>query len=368
MSPAQSQEPEVIVTCMKQRFTGVSGTVNALLPVQARSLTIGYVGTPLPGAERASRETPGSFRFLSLTEAVRLCRRGLPDGRPRLWHVRRNHEMLLGLLLRDVLRLPIRLVFTSAAIRLHSWIPRRMIGRMDRVIATTEAAARLVPNAAAVVGHGVPVDLFRPPASRNRAWRTLGLPGSFGIGTFGRVREEKGVHLFVRAMLNLLPEFPGATAVIVGLCQPGDAAFVKGLKEEIERANLVERFVWVGEVAPELMPRWYQAMSVVVACPLYEGYGLTVIEAMACGCPVVASRTGAFEAMIEPGESGHLVEVGDFAALAQAVRLILADPSLAEAMGHKGRDRAVSRFSVEAEAHGIERVYRDLWAADGIAA
>ncbi|KGF66674.1 lipopolysaccharide biosynthesis protein, partial [Hoeflea sp. BAL378] len=74
-------------------------------------------------------------------QAVRMSREP-PSGRKfHIWHVRRNPEMRAGLFARDILRLPVRLVFTSAAQRRHSLIPRWLISRMDAVIATTPEAA-----------------------------------------------------------------------------------------------------------------------------------------------------------------------------------------------------------------------------------
>jgi len=366
--PVLPADPEIIVTCLKRRFTGVSGTISALLPVQARRFALGYVGVDLPGSQAAARESPACFRPLSLWQALALSMRRIGDGRRRIWHVRRNHEMLLAIVLRDLLRLPIRVLFTSAAIRRHSAMPRWLIGRMDGVIATTPAAARCLdqgaPNQVVTIqGHGVDTARFVPPPSRTAAWAASGLPGHYGVGVFGRVRAEKGVHIFVAAMLELLPDFPQWTAVIGGLCQPEDRAFAEQLKAQAAAAGLAERIVWLGEIDAAAMPEWYQRMTVTVACPLYEGYGLTPIEAMASGSAVVATRTGAFADMVEAGASGELVAVGDAPSLAAALRPLLSDPEAAEAMGRVGRERAQRHFSIDSEAAGIAAVYQRLWAA-----
>lgn len=358
---ANTDEVPVIVTCLKKRFSGVSGTINALLPVQARLRPLGYLGAALPGAERAVREFPNRFRPLTLSGAVKLCRRPLPDGSCRIWHLRRDHEMLLGLYLRDELKLPIRLVFTSAAIRRHSLVPRWLIRRMDAVIATTPRAASFFPGTKAVIGHGVDWEVFHPPADRLRAWAETGLPGKLGIGVFGRVRHEKGVHLFVRALLPLLTRFPDFTAVIGGLCQPADRAYAEGLRAEVQAAGLTDRVVWLGEIPPTAMSGWYQRVLITVACPVYEGFGLTPIEAMASGCAVVASRTGAFEQMVEEGVTGHLVPPDDLSALRQALEPLMQSPENTVAMGQLGRQRAQGRFSIEAEAQAIEQVYQQVW-------
>ncbi|MFM7523856.1 MAG: glycosyltransferase family 1 protein, partial [Betaproteobacteria bacterium] len=132
--------PEVIITNLHKRYTGVSGTINALLPVQSRHLCIGFVGTDIPGAGLAEIAQPENFIKLSLWQAIQLSRKKLPNGRKRIWHVRRDPEMIIALFLRDVLRFPIHITFTSAAKHRHSWFPRWLISRMDAVIATTPEA------------------------------------------------------------------------------------------------------------------------------------------------------------------------------------------------------------------------------------
>ena len=152
--------PEVIVTNIKKRFTGVSGTVNALLPVQARTLPIAYLGSDMPGAVLAAQHCGERFARLSFWQALRASCTRLPDGRKRIWHVRRDPEMMLAIFLRDVLRLPISLVFTSAAKHRHSWFPRWLIANMDGVISTTPEAASYVPNTTRVVPHGISLERF----------------------------------------------------------------------------------------------------------------------------------------------------------------------------------------------------------------
>ena len=138
--------------------------------------------------------------------AARAASLKAPPGRPfAIWHVRRNPEMRTALWLRDIRRAPIRIVFTSAAQRLHSLYPRWLISRMDAVIATTERAADFVPHVRAVVPHGVDCKRFSPAPDRPAAWAALGFGGKRGIATVGRIRPEKGTDLFVEAMLRLAP-------------------------------------------------------------------------------------------------------------------------------------------------------------------
>lgn len=352
--------PEVIITNIKKRYSGVSGTINALLPVQARNLEIGFVGTDLPGYQLAKDAHPDKICHLSVREAIRLSRKPLPDGRPRIWHVRRDPEMMLAIFLRDVLRFPIRIVFTSAAKHRHSWFPRWLISKMDGVISTTPEAASFVPNTTRVVPHGISLERFSPPQDKLTVWQRTGLPGKYGIGTFGRIRDDKGSDIFVDAMIRLLPEFPEWTAVLAGLCTPQHQAFQNRLEEKIAAAGLADRILFLGVVSADQVADWYQNVLVTVACPRYEPFGLTPLEGMACGCAVVASDTGAFRTIVDEGVTGHVVPTDDVDALVAALRPLMQDTLRAQSMGQSGRRRVEAAFSIEKEAEGIAAVYETV--------
>jgi mannosyltransferase len=353
-------DAEVIITNLKKRYTGVSGTINALLPEQAKTLKIGFVGTDLPGSQRAAKENPENFCQLSLRQAIVASRMTLPDGRKRIWHVRRDHEMLLVIILRDWLRLPIRTVFTSAAQRRHSWFPRWLISKMDTVIATTPEAAIFV-KASSVIPHGVDTDYFKPPRDKLNAWQRTGLPGKYGVGLFGRIRPEKGTDIFVDAMVKVLPDFPEFTAVIAGLCQPEFEKFRQDLEREIADHGLLDRIIFLGEVPPDEIRYWYESVLITVACPRYEGYGLTLLEGMACGCAVVASDTGIFKKVIDASGAGHLAPTGDSKSTAEGLRQLMKAPEESIRVGNLGREYVINEFSVFKEASSIALTYRDIW-------
>jgi mannosyltransferase len=353
-------DPEIIVTNLKRRFTGVSGTISALLPAQAKSLKIAFVGVELPSVVKARLHNPDNFSHTGLWEAIWMSRKPLPDGRKRIWHVRRDPEMLLTIVLRDVLRLPIKIVFTSAAQRYHSWFPRWLISKMDAVIATTPVAAKFV-NSNAIIPHGIDTEMFAPSTDKSLAWTITGLPGKYGIGMVGRIRPEKGTDIFVRAMLDLLPDFPDFTAVILGLAQPQFLAYQQQLQETIMSKGLSDRIFFKGDIPSDQMPRWYSSMLMIVACPRYEGYGLTLLEGMSSGCAPVASDTGVFRNVIEDSQVGYVVPVGDAAALASSIRTLMENIQLAKSFGERGRGYIVEKLSVDTEAANIKEVYKTIW-------
>lgn len=350
--------PELYVTNFNPRFTGVSATVAAVLPQQLDRFRTVLVGHALPGCP-----TPISWR-----QALSLSRRAPRDRPFAIWHVRRNSEMQIALLARDILHLPIRIVFTSAAQRRHSAFPRWLIGRMDAVIATSEAAAKFVPGCRAVVPHGVDTNRFSPAKDRASAWRDTGFPGDYGIVTVGRIRPEKGTDLFVKAMLRALPMLPGAVAVVVGIAKSGDAAYLADLKAEVAAAGMADRLIFAGQVPPEQMPGLLQGARLLMALPRYEGFGVTPIEAMACAVPFIASQTGHFLEFAgpadDPKQAGHVVALEDWAAAADAAVSLLNDAPRYGVMARAARDRAVDQFGVSREAAAIEAIYREVW-ADG---
>lgn len=339
---------ELIVTNLNPNFTGVSATAAGVVRGQMGRYDLALAGHALPGCPDP----------VSIAQARRLSM--APEGRPfAIWHVRRNPEMRAGIWARDVLRLPLRLVFTSAAQRLHSAYPRWLISRMDAVIATTNPAATFVPHVRAVVPHGVDCDLWAPAGDRAAAWAATGFPGAEGVAAIGRVRPEKGTDRFVEAMLRVLPERLGLTALVIGRAGRSDATFERGLKDKVAAAGLSDRLLFVGEVGAEAMPAVMRGLSALVALPRYEGYGMTPLEAMASGVPFLATDTGHFK---DFGADGAGVVVANDESAASNVAQVL--PGLLDGVagyGQAARDRAVSRFSIEREIDGIGAVYDMLW-------
>lgn len=338
----------VVAPNFKKRLSGVTSTIIQLVPLQAKRFPIASLGGGLPD----------SVPQLGWSQVFGLLRR--PRGQAfRIWHARRNTEMIGGIVLRDVFRAPAKLVFTSAAQRNHKPFTKWLIRRMDAVIATSARSGGFLEVPHTVIRHGVDLTAFVPAPDRQRAVAEAGFAGQRLIGCFGRVREQKGTDLFVAAMIALLPDRPGWTAVISGRVTADNQTFVDGLKARIVVAGLSDRIRFLGEV-PDIKP-WYQRVSLYVAPSRNEGFGLTPLEAMASGAAVVASDAGAYAEMIVPGETGAVVPAGDGEALHRAIQVYLDDPALAEAHGARALVHVRATFPLEGEADAIQGVYQRLW-------
>ena len=346
-TPAMA-ETEIIAPNFKRRLSGVTSTIIQLVPaMRARGIAIAALGPGLPA-------NMARIGFWQLAGGWRRPK----NRRFRIWHARRNTEMIGGIVLRDILRMPLRLVFTSAAQRHHKPFTRFLINRMDGVIATSARSGSYLEVPHRVVMHGIALDRFQPPQDRAAQAEALGFSGRRLIGCFGRVRHQKGTDLFVDAMIELLPGAPDWTAVITGRVTAENRAFEADLRQRINAAGLQDRILFLGEV-DDIRP-WYRAVSLYVAPSRNEGFGLTPLEAMASGAPVVASDAGAYAEMIVPGATGAVVAAGDGPALTAAIARYLADPAIAEVHGTAALDHVRANFGLDREIDGISAVYDDL--------
>lgn len=340
---------EVIAPNFKRRLSGVTSTIVQLVPVQrALGFEIAVIGPGLPA----------HLPHLRVRDLWQLWRRQA-SGKFRVWHARRNVEMLPGIIMRDVLRMPLKLVFTSASQRKHTAYTKFLVSRMDHVIATSAKTAAYLTVPHTVVMHGIDLDRFCPPSDKESAKRTVGLPDNKKIaGCFGRIRHQKGTDIFVHAMLDLLQHNLDWIAIIAGRTTAEHAGFERELRERIAAAGLVDRILFVGEHKD--IERWYQALDLFIAPQRWEGFGLTPLEAMACGVPVVATDVGVFSELVVEGETGIVTQAGDLAALISAIELFLKDLALSARAGKSARAHVEQNYLLEGEAAALNSVYRKL--------
>jgi len=340
---------DVIAPNLKRRYSGVTSTVIRLVPVQAEHIAIATTGPVLP--ENVPQFPLSKLFFLS---------RSGPSG-DRIWHSRRNIEMLTGLLLKWVLRKRLKFVFTSAAQRRRSGYSRWLIRKMDAVIAASGKAASYLEVPSTIILHGVDAEEFGPAPDRGALRERLGLdPEALIVGCFGRIRKQKGTDIFVDAMVRLLPKHPDAQGIVMGGVTPQHQSFVDDLKSRIDAAGLSDRLRILPEDKGFSIAPWFQASDIYIAPQRWEGFGLTPLEAMSCGVPVVATRVGAFEDLVVPGETGFLVDPEDLDALTDAADKMMSDATLRNKMAEASRDKVVTQHKLTHEAEAITAIYHQL--------
>lgn len=211
-------------------------------------------------------------------------------------------------------------------------------------------------NKIGVIRLGLDLDrrLSAGKSARAAVRAELGIPDdSFLIGWLGRMTEIKRVDDLLAACARLR-----ANGVDAYLALVGDGPLREELRDLAEALGIADwtRFVGFRENVGEL----YSAFDVVALTSANEGTPVTVIEALACGLPVVATNVGGVSDVLQDGLSGYLVPSNDVAAVAERLERLAQDPKRRRAMGAHGRDFVVPRYSVPRLVEDIDRLYRSL--------
>lgn len=323
-----------IHTHFHRRYTGITRHVEGIVPALGRH-----------GEARALGWLRSPAAPIGWPELLRRVRR-----EPAVWHAHRIPELLLGLALRRWAR-DLRIVWTRHGTGAPSPFTISVARRADRLVAVSPESAATLGLPAQVIGHGVELDRFHPAADRKAAWDALGMGGERGVGVIGRIREDKGQHDFVQAVVPLLGSYPTWRAVLVGLAKPKDARRLEGVAGQ----HQVHR---TGEQSA--VERWFQGLTLAVVPSHRESYGLTRLEAMASGCCLVTTRLNALDREIEHGRTGFLYDAKDVQALGALLEPLLREPTRAERIGKNAAEEARARFGIAHEAEALSRLYAGL--------
>ena len=230
---------------------------------------------------------------------------------------------------------------------------------MDAIIAASEDSAAFLdalrPSSITASISTSTAGRGGPPLSARAACR-----GNMASARSAECGGRKGSDLFVEAMCRLLPKYPDFAAVVVGHVTVDNLPFVERLKQHRRRRARKDRIRFLGELPIEEVPLWYQRVLIYVFASRVEGFGLTMLEAMAAGDAVAATRAGAAETVITDGDDGVLAPIGEIEALV-ALEPLMRDPERAARMGARARARVAKDFSRDREVEEIVALYRRLW-------
>jgi glycosyltransferase involved in cell wall biosynthesis len=209
------------------------------------------------------------------------------------------------------------------------------------------------------------IDLERRVAfsgDRAEVRRRIGVgPESFVVGWFGRMTAVKRTADLLDGLAALRERGVDALLLLVG-----DGTDRERLERTAHRRGLARSVLFLGY--QEDVAAWYAACDAVVLTSANEGTPVTLIEALAAGRAVVATRVGGVPDVVDDGETGFLVRAGDTHALAERLALLAADPVRAAAMGAEGRRRALERYAVTRLVDDVDALYRRLLSERSITA
>jgi glycosyltransferase involved in cell wall biosynthesis len=241
------------------------------------------------------------------------------------------------------------------------WIEKIFSGFTDRMVALTDGEkddyinlSVCSPEKLFKIHSGVDVNKFmQGNGNRVEKRRSLGLDQNEAvIGFVGWLLPIKGPNYLLKAMDDVWHGHPEASLVLVG---KGDLDVDLRAEARKKNANGKVKFLGWREDIDEIMPLF----DMLVLPSLNEGMGRVLVEAMAAGKPVVASRVGGIPDLVRDGETGYLVPPADEKALADGIKMLLDDPERAKQMGQQGKEYC-HQFSLEAMIEKLDNLYSDL--------
>ncbi len=345
------QQTKLILGNSNKRFSGVTSTMLQVLPFQKKITPTAVLGAHnIP----ADMDVP----TLSYREFIRLCKSPLPDNSARVFHARRNDEMIQALIARKFFGAKIKIAFTSTAQRHHSRFTRWLMSKMDAIITTCSAAnAYLKKPADIIIPHGIDISTYTPDPDKS--------PPSpdnpkLEIGVFGRIRPSKGIDLLIDAIIPLLKTHPHLHLTVCGEATPKFQPYLAEQKKKLTTAGVENQVDFLGKVDFSELPALYRRMHIVCAVSRNEGFGLTPLEAMASATAVLTSEAGAWKDIVENGVHGYCVPTGDSNAIREMLSRMIADPAALITMGKAGRKHVEKQYTNQREAEQLTHFLTSL--------
>ena len=213
-----------------------------------------------------------------------------------------------------------------------------------------KAKIRVVPN-------GVDIQRFKPSGRCEAIKHKIRIDNKLCVLFVGRLIPRKGLPFLIEAAKQVVKENSQTMFIIVG-----DGPLKNSLRATLEKMNIASNFIFLGDMHESVLPSLYNCADVFVLPSIQEGQGIALLEAQATAKPVVAFDVGGVREAVLDKETGFLMKP-DSHLLAEAVMKLLASSSLREKMGRKGREFVSSRFSWDACAQRMLRVYREAAAS-----
>jgi glycosyltransferase involved in cell wall biosynthesis len=259
--------------------------------------------------------------------------------------------------------------FDPARTAAFKTIERRLARSTTRLVAVSpEVRDDLValgvapPERFSVIRLGIPLDsrVTSTAESRGRLRALFGVPDErFVVGWIGRMTAIKRVEDVLLAFRDLRARGVDAT-----LCLVGDGPDRESIENRAHALGLARHLLSVGyqrDVAP-----YYAFIDALLLTSANEGTPVVAIESLAARRPVVATRVGGVPDVVDDGQDGFLVPVGDVSAMADALERLAAEPALGARMGETGHERVVPRYRVERLVDDVDHLYRELLANAGL--
>jgi glycosyltransferase involved in cell wall biosynthesis len=240
----------------------------------------------------------------------------------------------------------------------HHWFNWGLSFFSDRIIAVSEAVKASVihydhisPKKIEVIYNGIDLSQGEQRINRSEVRAQLGIrPEEMAIGVVARLEEQKGHKVLLEA-LSQIPELPPSLKVLI----IGDGKLRSQLEQDTLKRGLSSQVIFLGTRKP-IFPI-LKALDLFLLPSLWEGFSMAILEAMAMGLPVIATKVGGAEEVITSGQHGLLIPPGDAPRLAEAIQDALLHRDKYLKMARMGQERVTQNFSKERHVSLLQDLY-----------
>jgi 1,4-alpha-glucan branching enzyme len=358
LSPQASLGGEVYDYEILTRLAKLGGEVEVLLPAGLPYPQLpGLQVTPIP-LRRGYRWFISNFVFVPYIGRLY---------RQRPFDVLRVHSLrftgLAALWARRLYRLPVRIIAHHHHLDRDRWtdqIERRVAQAVDLIITGSCFSQQQLAQELGVAAEKVRVvyygvdERYQPGPADEAMKRKLNPAGGPILLHVGSLKGRKNLPLLLDAFADIQREFPDARLVLAGR-GPEEAT----LQNQVKQLGIDQAVLFAGFVSEAEKLAYYRCATLFVSTSLLEGFGFAVAEAMACGCPVVATKAGSLPEVVADGKAGLLVPINDPVALADAIRIVWRDQRLAQQLAAAGVARVNALFRWENAAKRTWQLYKN---------
>ncbi len=239
---------------------------------------------------------------------------------------------------------------------------KRLLPLTDQFIAVSQGLRQeilnsqgIAPEKVMTIYNGLDLELFSEASDREQVRARLGLePHRPVVGTVARFAPQKGLQYFIDMVACLEKQLPGIQYLVVG-----DGPLREKIESLAKSRGVREKITFTGFIAD--IPPILKAMDVFVLPSLSEGLGISVLEALACRRPIVATAVGGIPEIIANGENGLLVPPGSGSYLADGVAGLLNNPQLAQTLASRGFQQLEEKFSLQKMLKATEAIYHKVY-------
>ncbi len=282
-------------------------------------------------------------------------------------------EGFVATLVSYIFRIPILVyihgedIETARLSREHSWMVTQVLRRANLLICNSNNSQKLLtehwsikPDKIIVLSPGADVKKFRPVAPCLATKAHLGWEGRKVILTVGRLQKRKGHDMMIRALPNIVKEHPNVLYSIIG-----NGNEKNSLVQLVEKLNLQSHVQFMDEISDETLLQSYQQSDIFILPNRsigkdIEGFGMVLIEAQACGIPVIAGDSGGTRETMIPGQTGEIINCTNIKEITDTVLMLLSNDSQLDAYSKAAEKHAASKFSWESHVARAKSIFDSL--------